>query len=225
MAQRLLTARPSALGRAGRAVLRQVGLHPHDRQARALDLRGTRALCVATNHGVLDLGVATGVFASEITVPYYCFLDAGMHVDVASPQGGIVPVDPLSMREELRTAEDDRLVGDARFRRQLTESLAVADLDFAAYDIVYFAGGWGAAFDLGQLGADFVLGGIQGGIDHVARILLAKLLEQAQIARERLPERVAPAKRPAGAGPPTAVASSRSSRSPTCRAARASRCT
>jgi putative intracellular protease/amidase len=29
-------------------------------------------------------------------------------------------------------------------------SLAIADIDFSSYDIVYFAGGWGAAFDLAQ---------------------------------------------------------------------------
>ena len=45
-------------------------------------MAGTRALCIATNHAVLDVGVATGVFGSELTVPYYVFLDAGMHVDV-----------------------------------------------------------------------------------------------------------------------------------------------
>lgn len=150
MAQRLLEPRPSLGNRLGRGILQQIGLHPKDGEARALDLAGRKALCIATNHGVLDLGVATGVFGSELTVPYYLFLDAGMQVDLASPQGGVIPVDPLSMREELRTSEDDRLVGDGEFRRQLTQSLAVGDVDFASYDVVYFAGGWGAAFDLGQ---------------------------------------------------------------------------
>ena len=44
-------------------------------------MTGTRALCVATNHGVLDIGVPTGVFGSELTVPYYVFLDAGPYLD------------------------------------------------------------------------------------------------------------------------------------------------
>ena len=89
-------------------------------------MSGTRALCIATNHGVLDLGVPTGVFASELTVPYYLFLDSGMVTDVASPLGGIVPVDPLSMKEAIRTPEDDRLVGDPVFREKLMRSLPVA---------------------------------------------------------------------------------------------------
>jgi putative intracellular protease/amidase len=150
MVDQVAVRKPSAPKLASRHLLQQFGIHPRDREAVALDMRGTKALCVATNHGVLDIGVATGVFASELTVPYYCFLDAGMQVDLASPLGGVIPVDPLSMKEAIRTPEDDRLLGDEVFRRKLMQSLAIATLDFTAYDIVYFAGGWGAAFDLGQ---------------------------------------------------------------------------
>jgi putative intracellular protease/amidase len=142
--------RPSKPQLGGRHLLERFGIHPRDKDAVALDMTGTRALCIATNHAVLDVGVATGVFASELTVPYYCFLDAGMQVDVASPLGGVIPVDPLSMDGAIRTPDDDRMLGDQDFRRKLMSSLAIADIDFAAYDIIYFAGGWGAAFDLGQ---------------------------------------------------------------------------
>jgi putative intracellular protease/amidase len=150
MPQRSLVGKPSLPKLASRRLLQQFGVHPEDPEAVSLDLKGFRALCIATNHAVLDIGVATGVFASELTVPYYVFLDAGMQVDVASPLGGIVPVDPLSLKEMIRTPQDDRLLDDQVFRGQLAKSLAIGDLDFAGYDIVYFAGGWGAAFDLGQ---------------------------------------------------------------------------
>ena len=56
------------------------------------------------------------MFASELTVPYYVFLDAGMRVDLASPLGGVIPVHPLSMKELIRTPDDDRLLGDDVFR-------------------------------------------------------------------------------------------------------------
>ena len=150
MSDRTLSRKPSVPKLASRRLLQQFGVHPRDPEAIAVDMTGTTALCVATNHGVLDIGVATGVFASELTVPYYVFRDAGMRVDVASPRGGIIPVDPLSMKEIIRTPDDDRLLGDDVFRDQLMASLAIADVDFAAYDIIYFAGGWGAAFDFGQ---------------------------------------------------------------------------
>lgn len=55
---------------------------------------------IATNHGTLDIGKPTGVFASEMTVPYYPFFDAGLDVDVASPLGGVIPVDPQSAQTD-----------------------------------------------------------------------------------------------------------------------------
>ena len=170
---RALVPKPSAPKLASRHLLQKFGIHPKDKQAVKLDMSGTKALCIATNHGVLDLGIATGVFASELTVPYYVFLDAGMQTDVASPLGGIIPVDPLSMKGEIRTPEDDRLIGDKVFREKLMNSLPIADLDFASYDIVYLAGGWGAAFDLGQseilgrkMSEAFAAGRVIGGICH-----------------------------------------------------------
>jgi putative intracellular protease/amidase len=173
MADRTLVKKPSAPKLATRHLLQQFGVHPKDRDTVSLDMRGTRALCIATNHGVLDIGVATGVFASELTVPYYVFLDAGMQVDVASPLGGVIPVDPLSMKEMIRTPEDDRMLSDPLFRDRLMNSLAIADVDFTSYDIVYFAGGWGAAFDLGQsetlgrkVSEAWTAGRVVGGICH-----------------------------------------------------------
>lgn len=173
MADRTLDGQPSLPGRLGRFALQQIGLHPEERNGAAPAMTGTRALCVATNHGVLDVGVATGVFASELTVPYYAFLDAGMAVDVASPAGGIVPVDPLSVKEPLRTPSDDRLLGDAVLRGKLMQSLSIAGVDFTSYDVVFFAGGWGAAFDLGQsdevgmqVSAAWTAGRVVGGICH-----------------------------------------------------------
>ncbi len=150
MTEKLIDPNPSLAGRAGRWMLQRLGTHPEDDRAERFDLAGARALCIATNHGVLDVGVPTGVFASELTVPYYLFKDAGMQVDLASPLGGAVPVEPLSVKEAIRTPSDDRMLADDVLRGQLARSLAAGDLDFTAYDLIYFAGGWGAAFDLGQ---------------------------------------------------------------------------
>lgn len=173
MASRTLKGTPSTPRLVSRRLLQKFGVHPADPDAVALDMRGTRALCIATNHGVLDIGVATGVFGSELTVPYYVFLDAGMQVDVASPKGGIIPVDPLSMDATIRTPDDDRLLGDPDLRAKLADSLAIADVDFTAYDVIYFAGGWGAAFDLGQsallgrkVSEAWAAGKVVGGICH-----------------------------------------------------------
>ncbi len=142
---------PPPPARLARKLLQKMGMHPEDTETFEpdVDLSGRRALVVATNHGVLDIGKPTGVFASEMTVPYYAFHDAGLAVDVASPKGGVIPVDPMSLKPVIRTGEDDRFLVDEEFRAKVTDSLAIGDLDMADYDIVFLAGGWGAAFDFG----------------------------------------------------------------------------
>ena len=132
-----------------RKVLQRLGMHPDDTETTDADVAGRRALIVATNHGVLDIGKPTGVFASEMTVPYYAFADAGMTVDVASPAGGVVPVDPQSVRAPLRTEACDRFLADDEFKAKVNDSPAIGEVDIAAYSIVFLAGGWGAAFDFG----------------------------------------------------------------------------
>ena len=64
-------------------------------------------------------GNATGVFSSEMTIPYYEFLDAGMEVDVASIKGGQIPIDPQSFSFVVKTPEDDRYLADETFQKKL----------------------------------------------------------------------------------------------------------
>ncbi|HUW02232.1 MAG TPA: sulfatase-like hydrolase/transferase [Acidimicrobiales bacterium] len=156
-----------------RRLLRRLGLHPDDEQTFEGDVDGRRALVIATNHGILDIGKPTGVFASEMTAPYYVFLDAGMEVDVASPKGGAIPVDPQSLRAPVRSEHDDRFMADDDFRAKVNDSLAVADLDMDDYDIVFLAGGWGAAFDFATsteladaITAANAVGAVIGGVCH-----------------------------------------------------------
>ncbi|MGA1723435.1 MAG: sulfatase, partial [Ilumatobacteraceae bacterium] len=96
-----------------------------------------------------------------------------MSVEVASPLGGVIPVDPLSLKPAVRTAADDRFLSDAVLRAAMNASRPVGSLDMADYDIVYLAGGWGAAFDLGtsevlgdQMTAAVAAGAAIGGVCH-----------------------------------------------------------
>jgi len=122
-----------------------LGLHP-DYAGPVYELRGGKALVITTSQPTLAPGDrATGVFASEMTVPYYVFKDGGMQVDVASVRGGAIPIDPLSFAWFVESAADKRFKADAAFQAQVKRSLRIDDVDFAAYDIVYLAGGLGAA--------------------------------------------------------------------------------
>jgi putative intracellular protease/amidase len=156
-----------------RKVLQRLGLHPDDHDRLRVDLTGRRALVIATNRAALDIGKPTGVFASELTAAYYAFLDAGMQVDVASPAGGLIPVERLSVNPIIRTHADDRFLADPVLRAKINDSLSISSVDIDAYDIVYLAGGWGAAFDLGfseSLAAKITeanaAGSIIGGVCH-----------------------------------------------------------
>ena len=136
-------------------ILHTAGLHPEFQGELAGLLPGRRALIVTTSHDVLSApgettGDQTGVMASELTHPYYSFLQSGLEIDVASIKGGRVPVDPQTLNFVVRTPEDERYMDDAVLQAKVTNSIAVADVDFTAYDIVFLSGGWGAAYDLGQ---------------------------------------------------------------------------
>lgn len=130
-------------------LLHQLGWHP-DYDGRRFNLVGKDALVVTTSHDTLGpTGDDTGVWASEMTIPYYEFHDANLDVDVASVDGGEIPVDPQSLKWPLETAADDRFQADDVLQRKVDQSSAVGDVDFTDYDLVYVAGGWGAAYDLG----------------------------------------------------------------------------
>ncbi len=127
----------------------------------SMNLSGLKALVVTTSQATLDQidsatgqvvkkGKATGVYASEMTEPYYVFLDAGMIVDVASIKGGPIPIEKLSITPLVRTDYDKRFLSDPVLRAKVENSLCIADLNFTDYDVIFMAGGWGAAYDLAQ---------------------------------------------------------------------------
>ncbi len=137
------------------SILHSAGLHPDYPDSKQYDLKGKKALIITTSHGVLNMpgettGKPTGVFASEMTVPYYEFLDAGMKVDVASIEGGKVPIDPQSFLYMIKSDADERYLQDATFQEKIKKSLKIDEVDFTQYDAIWLAGGWGAAYDLGQ---------------------------------------------------------------------------
>ena len=139
--------------------LNTFGLHPHYDMP-AYDLSGKRALIVTTSHGVLSEDVAgkeadkdtkaTGVFGSELSIPYYALLDAGITVDIASIKGGDIPIEPNSMGWPLAAAQDKRFKKDAAALAKIAHSIPINQIDASKYDVVFMSGGWGAAYDLGR---------------------------------------------------------------------------
>ena len=136
------------------SILKSFGFHP-DYDGEPFNLNGKKALIVTTSHGVLNKpgetqGNPTGVFGSEMTIPYYEFLDAHMQVDVASIKGGEIPIDPSSFLYFIKEDADKRYLQDDIFQAKVQHSIPLHEVDFTQYDVVFFAGGWGAAYDMAQ---------------------------------------------------------------------------
>ena len=135
-------------------ILHKAGLHP-TYSGPTVPLPGKRALIITTSHDVLAApgeteGEPTGVMASELTHPYYTFLDGGMDVDLASIQGGEIPIDPQTLRFMVKSPEDERYLNDKLAQAKVNNAIPIAGVDIGQYDIVFLSGGWGAAYDLAQ---------------------------------------------------------------------------
>ena len=134
-------------------LLKSLGLHP-DYNSKTFELNGRKALIITSSHNVLNLpgevrGKPTGVASSEITVPYYEFMNSGMNVDLASIKGGEIPIDPETLIYLIRTQSDKKFQNDIEAMKKLKNSMLIDNVDFTKYDLIYIAGGWGAAYDLG----------------------------------------------------------------------------
>lgn len=126
-----------------------LGLHPEYDGPR-FNAPGKRALIVTTSQATLGPdGKKTGVFGSEMTAPYYEFVDAGMEVDVSSIRGGPIPIDPQSFLWFIADEADKRYLKDPTFQKKVEQSIAIADVKPENYDVIFLSGGWGAAYDLG----------------------------------------------------------------------------
>ena len=137
-------------------ILNLLGFHRHY-EIPPFNLKGKRALVVTTSHDTLydpeDPGKAskpTGVAGSEMTIPYYAFLDAGLDVDLASIKGGKIPVDPITFKWPIPAREDYRFQKDAVAMSKLNNSIPIDQIDVETYDVIFMSGGWGAAYDFEQ---------------------------------------------------------------------------
>ena len=135
-------------------LLHKAGLHPQYKDSKVYNFKNKKAVIITTSHNILNKpgekeGKLTGVFGSELTVPYYEFLDSGVQVDVASIKGGKIPIDPESFFYAVKTIEDKRYLKDKLFQDKVKNSILIDELEIDNYDLVFISGGWGAAYDLG----------------------------------------------------------------------------
>ncbi|MDR5837612.1 type 1 glutamine amidotransferase domain-containing protein [Caballeronia sp. LZ034LL] len=113
-------------------------------------MSAAKILMIVTSHATMgDSGRTTGVWFEELSTPYYTFVDAGVHVDIASIAGGPVPFDPHSIDAEAdQPASVRRFRNDAHAMQQVEASKKIDDVDAAPYSAIFLPGGHGTMWDL-----------------------------------------------------------------------------
>ncbi|MBV8866298.1 MAG: DJ-1/PfpI family protein [Acidobacteriaceae bacterium] len=84
----------------------------------------------------------TGVWLSEFTEPYMEFHKAGIEMLVASPKGGVMPIDPRSRPTSAQELEWQPAMEAA------SNTLPLAEVNSRGFDAIFLPGGHGPMFDL-----------------------------------------------------------------------------
>jgi putative intracellular protease/amidase len=110
-----------------------------------------KVLMVLTSHDRLgDTGRKTGFWLEEFAAPYYVLRDAGIDVTLASPKGGLPPVDPKSDDPKAETPSMKRFKGDRDGQRALANTVELSSVSPDDYDAVFYPGGHGPLWDLAE---------------------------------------------------------------------------
>ncbi|CCH55680.1 ThiJ/PfpI domain protein [Fibrisoma limi BUZ 3] len=105
-----------------------------------------KALIVCTNHTDYPTKPhKTGLWLSEATHFYDELADRNIPYDIASPNGGSVPIDEKSF--DRRDNVNEKWYNDPTFRHKLEHSLKLEDVNPSDYQIIYFTGGHGTMWD------------------------------------------------------------------------------
>ena len=108
-----------------------------------------KILIVLTSHSELgDTGKKTGFWLEEFAAPYYELADAGAKITLASPKGGLPPIDPKSLEVGAQTEFTHRFDKDVMLQQKLAKTLKLSDVKASDYDAVFYPGGHGPLWDL-----------------------------------------------------------------------------
>lgn len=115
-------------------------------------------LFVLTSHETLgNTGRETGLWLEEFLVPYFKIVDAGKAVVLASPKGGVAPIDPVSVEAFKESPVYARFLADQVLQNALSRTAKLADVDASSVSAVIYPGGHGPLWDLRDNAASITL--------------------------------------------------------------------
>ena len=107
-------------------------------------------LMIITSHAQLgNTGKTTGLWAEELTTPYYALQDEGFEVTLASPQGGKPPFveDSLQVKPEDTGSTVTRFLADIVAMGKFNATHKTAGIKAADFSAVFLPGGHGTMWD------------------------------------------------------------------------------
>ena len=94
-------------------------------------------LIVVSDIGKFNNGEETGIWLEEFAIPYSALIEKGYEVTTASPNGGKIPIDTSSLKEEFNNA-----------KIALENVKRLSAVDYSRYNALILPGGHGPMFDL-----------------------------------------------------------------------------
>ena len=150
-------------------------------------LSADQILLVLTNHAELgDTGKRTGAYLGEAAHPYQAFTEAGHEVTLASPEGGVVPIDPKSLElDDAATKAFWETYGNSsQDKPAIEKTTSLGEVKSEDFDGIFFAGGHGTMWDFPdseavqtKIANIYEAGGVVGAVCHGPAALVNVKLE------------------------------------------------
>jgi len=108
-----------------------------------------KILFVLTSHDTLgNTGNKTGFWLEEFAAPYYKLKDKGIDITIATPKGGLPPIDPKSESSDSQTEATKRYDKDPSLQQKLSNTVKLSEVKADGFEAVFYPGGHGPLWDL-----------------------------------------------------------------------------
>ncbi|AQW95598.1 type 1 glutamine amidotransferase domain-containing protein [Elizabethkingia anophelis] len=107
-----------------------------------------KLLLVVTNIGMYESGkLKTGLWLSEITHIYHSAKEQNWNITIASPKGGLTPIDPESLKPLVLDKISKQYYESEIFMTALEHSKSLSEISEETFDCIYLAGGHATMYD------------------------------------------------------------------------------
>ncbi|WP_407499719.1 type 1 glutamine amidotransferase domain-containing protein [Elizabethkingia anophelis] len=107
-----------------------------------------KLLLVVTNIGMYESGkLKTGLWLSEITHIYHSAKEQNWNITIASPKGGLTPIDPESQKPLVLDKISKQYYESEIFMTALEHTKSLSEISEETFDCIYLTGGHATMYD------------------------------------------------------------------------------